>query len=407
MSHTAEPHCPTGRFNVTRRRGALALMSLATLAISLFAFNVWQPGVASAPAKLLVEHAGHVAGEPIVISGSGFGVNETVNLRVRHDDGAVEGGMGHGTWTVIATDGTFSTTWAVNAADAGSHFFEVTAVGTITGASDTARFGRMAVVATNKFDYGPGETALILGSGFKAGETVTLQVSHTNSDALPDGEGHEPWTVTANSYGRIDTTWYVNPDDSLGASFILKARGEGSELRARWAFIDAVCPPVPPPDSVTAYVMPAQTCPTNLNSCTANDVVTTVVAATPVNGDVCGSADDTLTLDFTIEFATTANQRYDLGFYIAKDGLSIPGQTAQVCAGAAPQVGDGDKNAGTTDCDTDLFLDLDHDGHLPDRNAVDTCGDLENNAGPVRMTFRATVACDHLDADNNLGCPLN
>ncbi|HEV8200480.1 MAG TPA: hypothetical protein VGS03_10690, partial [Candidatus Polarisedimenticolia bacterium] len=404
MSRTSEPHCRTGFRNLWRTPVIQAFAAMGTLAAVLGAFMVSQPGVASAPARIQIEHAGHVAGEPITITGSGFGLNENVTLTVRHDDGAAEPDMGHQSWTVLAADGTFSTTWTIRPGDAGSDFFAVTAVGGISGAGDTGRFGRMAFIVTDKFDYAPGDTALITGAGFRAGETVTLQVSHTNhvSEA---GAGHDPWTVTADPSGRISATWYVDSDDSLGASFILKARGEDSQLRARWAFIDAVCPPAPAPDAVVPYPMPGQACPTNLNSCTANDVVTTVVAATPLNGDVCGSADDTLTLDFTVQFATTANQRYDLGFYIAKDGNSIPGHTAQVCAGAAPQVGEGDGNSDASDCDSDLFLDLDHDGHLPDRNAVDTCGDLENNAGPVRMTFRATVACDHLDANHNLLVP--
>jgi hypothetical protein len=53
-------------------------------------------------------------------------------------------------------------------------------------------------------------------------------------------------------------------------------------------------------------------CPTNLGSCTANDVETMVVDAHAVDGDTCESPDDTITLDLTVNYASTAAQRYDL-----------------------------------------------------------------------------------------------
>src|SRR5262249_10229866 len=82
------------------------------------------------------------------------------------------------------------------------------------------------------------------------------------------------------------------------------------------------------------------------------------------------------------------------------DARGLPGHTALACAGAAPQVGSGNGNADPLDCDSDRFLNLDPAGHKIGN--PDTCGDLQNNAGPVFITFRATVACDHFDADRNL-----
>src|SRR5262249_49009231 len=159
--------------------------------------------------------------------------------------------------------------------------------------------------ATDKFDYAPGETATIAGSGFRSGETVTLQVVHTDNTP-PGGAGHDPFTVTADSSGHIAASWHVDADDSLGSSFLLNAKGESSHRHARWAIMDAVCPPAPPPDPVVPFALPTLPtpggCPQNLNSCTANDVVTTVVAATPLNGDKCDNRSDTLALQFTMRF---------------------------------------------------------------------------------------------------------
>jgi hypothetical protein len=402
MSPAGESHCNTGFGRVRRARGSVAIGFLGVLIAGLLVWSALAPGVASGRPTLVIDDDGQVAGAPITIRGSGFGVGENVILTVTHLDGGAEVGKGHEPWTVIAADGSFTATWSISPSDVAGDRFLARAVGGLSGPTNAVGFGRMAYVMTNQFDYAPDDEALIEGGGFRPGEVVTLHVIHTRG-AIPGGEGHDPWTVTADPSGHISTTWHVHPDDSLGAEFLLHARGEESKLAATWAFMDAVCANPPPPDVVVPLDMPGVACPTNLNSCTANDVVTTVVAATPVNGDTCGSADDTLDLVFTIEFATTANQRFDLGFYISEDGLSIPGQTAQACAGAAPLAGAGDGNAYPVDCDSDLFLNLDATGHK--EGDPDTCGDLQNNAGPVRMTFRATVSCDRVDINNNLLVP--
>ena len=95
-------------------------------------------------------------------------------------------------------------------------------------------------------DYAPGSTAIISAKDFAVGSTVQFQVSHvidpgvdevfgTLDDTLGDntGSGHAPWIVTDGSAGDLDnlangdiqTTWYVNPDDSLGATFLVTAAG--------------------------------------------------------------------------------------------------------------------------------------------------------------------------------------
>src|SRR5258708_4900499 len=79
-----------------------------------------------------------------------------------------------------------------------------------------------ATVTTDKADYAPGSTVQISGAGFQAGETVTLQVTHTDGTA-EGGMGHEPWIVTALDDGSFTSSWYVNPDDSVGSSFLLTA----------------------------------------------------------------------------------------------------------------------------------------------------------------------------------------
>ncbi|TWT13897.1 DUF11 domain-containing protein [Reyranella sp. CPCC 100927] len=120
-------------------------------------------------------------------------------------------------------------------------------------------------VSTDLADYSPGATAIITASGYDIGETIDFQVVHvvdagtdgvwgTGDDILGDntGSGHESWSVTDGvrqvdagadgiegtpddvvsgdldgvANGTVVTTWYVNPDDSLGATFRLTADGD-------------------------------------------------------------------------------------------------------------------------------------------------------------------------------------
>ena len=156
-------------------------------------------------------------------------------------------------------------------------------------------------VTTDLLDYQPGETATITTSGFVIGSTLEFQVLHVTDpgedgvygtlddilDPGPDGisgtaddgygttgAGHDPWYVTDGVWwvidagadgivgtaddiiggdldktanGSITTTWYVNPDDSAGETFLLTATGDGGtptdtsdDQVATTSFTDAV-----------------------------------------------------------------------------------------------------------------------------------------------------------------------
>ena len=103
-----------------------------------------------------------------------------------------------------------------------------------------------ASITTDLDDYAPGSTAYITGENFEPGETVELEILHT--DGTPNtGGGHEPWQVTDGGKGDLDgvvdgnfrTTWYVNPDDSLNSTFELTAAGLNSGNWATHTFTDA------------------------------------------------------------------------------------------------------------------------------------------------------------------------
>ncbi|MEQ1606381.1 MAG: hypothetical protein ABL999_16080 [Pyrinomonadaceae bacterium] len=175
----------------------------------------------------------YLAGEVVNISGSGFAPNSNVRIKVVHADNTAESGGNHEESTVsVNAEGAFGTTWQVGL-DQNGFLFTV-----VTESAANVSFGRVANVATNKFDYNSGETAVITGEGFNPGENVTLLVVHSNGRT--GGAGHLPFTVIADSAGRVNTTWYVNPDDSADSIFRLTAHGASSGIEASTSFTDIV-----------------------------------------------------------------------------------------------------------------------------------------------------------------------
>lgn len=101
-----------------------------------------------------------------------------------------------------------------------------------------------ATVGTDLSDYEPAATALISGSGYGVGETISVQILH--ADGTTGGAGHDAWNVTDGGDGDLDgaldgnfqTSWYVDPDDSVGSTFTLTATGLSSGETASATFTD-------------------------------------------------------------------------------------------------------------------------------------------------------------------------
>jgi hypothetical protein len=151
--------------------------------------------------------------------------------------------------------------------------------------------------------------------------------------------------------------------------------------------------------TINPSTLPGVTCPSNLTTCTANDVTTTVKAVTILDNDLCTSLTDTIKLRITTAYAATSNERFDLGLFVSGDGGTVKEpSTALVCSGAAAQAGQGDDLA-YPDADTDLFLTIDPTGHSTTPSTTDTCGDLKASAGPVDWTVEATVKCNIVNGE--------
>jgi hypothetical protein len=88
-----------------------------------------------------------------------------------------------------------------------------------------------ATLSTDKASYAAGETALISGSGFQAGETIQLQVQQQGGSN--SGTGQTPATVVdagqSDAQGNFTAQWYVNPDTAAGSSFTVSAAGSSGD----------------------------------------------------------------------------------------------------------------------------------------------------------------------------------
>lgn len=90
-----------------------------------------------------------------------------------------------------------------------------------------------AAVATDRADYLPGDTVVVTGTGWQAGEEVLLVLVEEPTVHAPDTV-----RVAADSSGAIDSRAYLIDIHDLGRSFTLTATGLTSGLTAQTTFRD-------------------------------------------------------------------------------------------------------------------------------------------------------------------------
>ncbi|MFR0688061.1 DUF5801 repeats-in-toxin domain-containing protein [Enterobacterales bacterium AE_CKDN230030158-1A_HGKHYDSX7] len=160
------------------------------------------------------------------------------------------------------------------------------------------------ILSTDQNDYAPGSTVILTASGFSAGSTVKLEVDHvtnpgadgawgTSDDVIDTntGSGHEPWYVTDGGAGDLDgqvngsitAAWYVDPDDSAGARFLLSASASDGSM-ATTTFTDAAPTVVATGVTVsldeTAGLQNATASPSPAEDANDNDILLTALPST-------------------------------------------------------------------------------------------------------------------------------
>ena len=100
-------------------------------------------------------------------------------------------------------------------------------------ALNTAEAYGYPTVQTDQSDYPPGTTVTITGSGFQAGETVTIQLVES-----PLIDTHGPYTVQADANGNFTDTSFTTDLHDLAVRFYLTATGGTSGFQAQNTFTD-------------------------------------------------------------------------------------------------------------------------------------------------------------------------
>jgi len=143
------------------------------------------------------------------------------------------------------------------------------------------------------------------------------------------------------------------------------------------------------------------TCPTNLFTCTANDVTGHVVEAHVIGDNRCrcdiGNCQDSyLNISFVMLVETTGNIRYDITVFISNDGESIAPPVSQQCIGWVAMIGEGVGHYDNASCSAWANFTA---------QDSDACGDIKKTDGPVYANITAQVSCVNIDVNGQLSVP--
>lgn len=137
-----------------------------------------------------------------------------------------------------------------------------------------------ATVTTDKEDYAPGETVIITGASWWAGETVSLLIDEEPAT-------HEPhlFYAVADEDGNFENRDFVIDDHDLGVTFTLTATGQSSGLTAQTTFTDGAPTNVSFTLNGTTFTFTGPGNPPADNPITVapGELVTVTVTATTVN----------------------------------------------------------------------------------------------------------------------------
>ena len=219
MSNTPEPVRVGGSFYRSRVR---RLLTVTVLLIGIVVIGTLRSGVALAQytPSLQTDRTAYAAGDEIAINGQGFAPHEQVTFMIAREDGSADPQLGV-PWTAAADEsGAVTTTSVMTGDDNVGRRFVVVAVGPASGESHSLVFVRSPLVSTDGGVYVAGDTVIITGRDFRAGESVTIRVVHGDGTAEP-GMGHEPVDATVQADGTFAASWVLSNDDLAGP--LLKA----------------------------------------------------------------------------------------------------------------------------------------------------------------------------------------
>jgi len=107
-------------------------------------------------------------------------------------------------------------------------------IASLLGLLAVAATANAATITSEWPDYAPGETVLLTGTGWDAGETVLISL-HEDPAMCPD----HGYTAIADDAGNISNAEFVTDEHDIGVTFTVTATGLGSGLSAEATFTDS------------------------------------------------------------------------------------------------------------------------------------------------------------------------
>ena len=158
-------------------------------------------------------------------------------------------------------------------------------------------------------------------------------------------------------------------------------------------------------------------------TCTANDVQLANVINVNIIDDGCAFPGDTVTFDADYEILLTAQERHDIGLYLAEDGGDALSGTCEIATlplitdldGTGDELGGIDNGGKTGACTGDNTQPCNEDTDCEVAGGScealgpeiqDSCGDIDNAPNPILTTINnLTIACIDNDFDGFVDLP--
>lgn len=170
-----------------------------------------------------------------------------------------------------------------------------------------------ATLTTDKTDYAPTDTALIMGSNLNPNTTYSLTISSSDNPATST-------TVDVTTDDKGVFAYAYQLDGNYRSNYKVELKDASGTIVATTAFTDSA--PFSA-QTVTSACMGDQPNST-IGSCTANDISIASVSSITINGHGCRFPGDTVNFTANWEIESSANERYNVGLWFATGGQTDP-----------------------------------------------------------------------------------
>ena len=242
MTRTSERSRRNG--NWIRGRALVGICVIAAIPVVLVAGTAWACGPGATISFNSLEYH---PGDEVIVQGSGFPRDTTVELTLQSPSGAITP-VGNG---VSASDvGSFKDSFSLPSSAESGHYV-VGAQADTTSARETFRVVPRPTIAFNALEYHPGDEVIVRGSNFSPGIPVELTLQSPSGAITPVGNG-----VRTNDVGAFGDSFSL-PSSAESGHYVVSARAGTRSARETFGVVHrpvSVSEPPPPPPAPTLRV---------------------------------------------------------------------------------------------------------------------------------------------------------